>query len=297
MAISLLQFYPPTIPGLESGFATVASRWRQRTIAPLRPHRSVATLVIAEHQAAALHYPLFDMRDERGVASPTSPAATLLTWTTSDAAAVVRGERPWAVELGDARDWLRSLPDASVDAVITDPPYPREYVGLYEQIAAELPRVLRRGGSFLAIVPHFSLPEVLASVGQHLKYRWTLCMWQESGNHPRMAMGIEVVWKPVVWWVNGAWPSKRGFIRDGFVNAPPEKAHHKWEQSLTWAEYCLRFVPKGGLVLDPLCGAGTAGVACAHAGLRFIGVEMEAQHVATARARVKEAFLQEDATQ
>src|SRR5687767_12491324 len=120
----------------------------------------------------------------------------------TDVAAVLRGERSWALVHGDGRALLRGLPDASVSAVVTDPPYPRAYLPLYEQLAAELPRVLVRGGSFLAIVPHYSLPDVLVSVGRHLKYRWTLCMWQEMGNHPRMAMGIEVVWKPIVWWVN-----------------------------------------------------------------------------------------------
>ena len=203
--------------------------------------------------------------------------------------AVLRGERPWVVVHGDGPAALKGLPDHSVSAVITDPPYPREYIALYAQIAAELPRVLVRGGSFLAIVPHYSLPQVLAEVSQHLKYRWTLCMWQEAGNHPRLAMGIEVVWKPIVWWVNGAWPMGRGFVKDGFVNPPPGKTHHKWEQSLSWAEYCLKFVPRDGVVVDPLCGSGTSGVACVQAGVRFIGVEREPDLVVTASRRLAEA--------
>ncbi|MBI3970197.1 MAG: hypothetical protein HY332_02810 [Chloroflexi bacterium] len=215
-----------------------------------------------------------------------APSQMLATADRDDPLAVLRGERRWAVVHGDGPEVLRTLPDASVDAVITDPPYAREFTPLYEQIAAELPRVLKRGGSFLAIVPHHSLPEVLAGVGQHLKYRWTLCMWQEQGNHPRMAMGIEVVWKPIVWWVNGAWPVGRGFIRDGFTNAPPEKAHHKWEQSLSWAHYCLRFVPNGGVVVDPLMGSGTIGVACVEHGFRFIGIEREHGPMLTARRRL-----------
>jgi site-specific DNA-methyltransferase (adenine-specific) len=205
-------------------------------------------------------------------------------------AAVLRGERRAAVVHGDGRELLRALPDASIGAVITDPPYPRAYVPLYEQLAAALPRVLERGGSLLTIVPHHALPQVLAAVGRHLKYRWTLCMWQEAGSHPRMAMGIEVVWKPIVWWVNGAWPMGRGYVKDGFVNSPPAKSHHRWEQSLSWAEYCLRFVPRGGVVLDPLCGAGTTGVAAVRAGYRYIGVDHDPDVIAVARARVAAAL-------
>lgn len=200
--------------------------------------------------------------------------------------AVLRGERRWTVLQGDGPAMLRTLPDHCLDAVITDPPYPRQYLPLYSEIAAELPRVLKRGGSFLAIVPHYSLPNVLARVGEHLKYRWTICMWQGGGDHPRLSMGIEVVWKPIVWWVNGTWPMGRGFIRDGFVNAQPEKAHHKWEQSLSWAKYCLRFVPKDGVIADPLMGSGTIGVACVENGFRFIGIERDSAPVATARRRL-----------
>lgn len=32
-------------------------------------------------------------------------------------------EKPWILERGDSLDFMRKLPDQSVDAVITDPPY------------------------------------------------------------------------------------------------------------------------------------------------------------------------------
>lgn len=202
-------------------------------------------------------------------------------------AAVLSGEKSWHIEQAGAVDILRCLPSHSVSAVITDPPYPREYVFLYKEIAAELPRVLTRGGSFLAIVPHYSLPEVLPEVGKYLKYRWTLCMWQEAGNHPRLAMGIEVVWKPLVWWVNGAWPMGRGFLKDGFVNRPPDKTHHRWEQSLTWSDFCLKVVPAGGVVLDPLVGSGTTGVSAMRKGHPFIGTDIDGEAVRTAGERLR----------
>ena len=37
--------------------------------------------------------------------------------------AVLRGDQPWHLEQGDSIEVLRSMPDASVDAVVTDPPY------------------------------------------------------------------------------------------------------------------------------------------------------------------------------
>ena len=46
----------------------------------------------------------------------------------------------------------------------------------------------------------------------------------------------------------------------------------------------------GGLVLDPFCGSGTTGVACALEGMRFVGIKKEPRYVEIARHRIAEAF-------
>ena len=63
----------------------------------------------------------------------------------------------WRVEQGDCLDWLRALPDASVDSVITDPPYGLAFMGKrwdYDvpsvEVWAECLRVLKPGGHLLA---------------------------------------------------------------------------------------------------------------------------------------------------
>jgi DNA modification methylase len=62
---------------------------------------------------------------------------------------------------GDCREWLSVLPDASVDLIVTSPPYadartrtyggvhPDDYVAWFAPIAAELRRVLKPSGSFV----------------------------------------------------------------------------------------------------------------------------------------------------
>lgn len=44
--------------------------------------------------------------------------------------------------------------------------------------------------------------------------------------------------------------------------------------------------PPGGLVLDPFAGSGTTGMACAYEGMRFVGIEREAEYVAVAERRI-----------
>lgn len=43
---------------------------------------------------------------------------------------------------------------------------------------------------------------------------------------------------------------------------------------------------RGSLVLDPFMGSGTTGIACALEGFRFVGIDLEQEHVDIARARI-----------
>jgi DNA modification methylase len=47
-----------------------------------------------------------------------------------------------------------------------------------------------------------------------------------------------------------------------------------------------------GTVLDPYMGSGTTGVACLELGRRFIGIEIDPGHFATACARLTAAAAQ-----
>jgi DNA modification methylase len=177
---------------------------------------------------------------------------------------------------GDCLKVMKDIEDNSIDAIITDPPYPKKYLYLYEAIAKEGKRILKRGGSLLAIMPHYAIPQVTKEVGEHLKWRWILSMWQMQGQHPRMAMGIEIVWKPIGWWVKEAYPNGRGFKRDGFENLTiPKKKEHPWEQGRDWAEYCVNFMPKGSTILDPLCGTGIVCKVAKEKNYNFIGIEID----------------------
>ena len=46
------------------------------------------------------------------------------------------------------------------------------------------------------------------------------------------------------------------------------------------------FCPAGGLVLDPFCGSGSTLVAATYEGRSFVGIELDHQHCSTARQRL-----------
>jgi site-specific DNA-methyltransferase (adenine-specific) len=53
-------------------------------------------------------------------------------------------------------------------------------------------------------------------------------------------------------------------------------------------------VPEGALVLDPYMGSGTTGIACIRTGRRFVGIERDPVHYATALERIKNELAQGD---
>ena len=192
----------------------------------------------------------------------------------------------------DCKDGLKILPDDSIDLVFTDPPYLKKTLYCYDYLADLCPRVMKRGASLLTIVGHYALSIVMPKFEGKLKYRWILCMNQFEGSHSRMAMGIEVMWKPILWFVKDAYPQGRGFLRDGIViegRAGQTKKLHKWEQDLDWCLYYIeKLCPIGGIVCDPFMGSGTVALACKKLERHFIGFDTDPEACKTANDRVEE---------
>ena len=88
--------------------------------------------------------------------------------------------------------------------------------------------------------------------------------------------------------VNGS-----GGLINGTGERTPTRNPHPTVKPVALMRWLVRLVtPPGGLVLDPFCGSGTTGVACALEGMRFLGIEREADYAAIARARISRARMQ-----
>jgi len=73
-------------------------------------------------------------------------------------------------------------------------------------------------------------------------------------------------------------------------NMAGERTGYPTQKPLALLELLVRACcPPGGLVLDPCCGSGTALVAAARHGRRWLGIDSSASAVALARRRVAEA--------
>jgi site-specific DNA-methyltransferase (adenine-specific) len=186
----------------------------------------------------------------------------------------------------DFRVLLSEIESGSVDLIVTDPPYKKEFESFYGEMAKEAKRVLRRGGSLITLCGHHQLERILPAMGQYLKYRWIL-KWDNSA-WARMAMGILVTWKPVLWFVNEVFSPIRN-VRDTIDSGKREKtSSHPWQQSEEYAVWAIKnLTSEGQLVVDPFAGTGTTLAVANRLKRRWVGAEIDPHYCAVANERAR----------
>ena len=77
-----------------------------------------------------------------------------------------------------------------------------------------------------------------------------------------------------------------GSVEDKFSTSPSAN-HHPTVKPTDLMRYLVRLItPPNGIVLDPFMGSGSTGKACAYEGFNFIGIDMSAEYVEIAKARI-----------
>jgi ParB-like chromosome segregation protein Spo0J len=188
----------------------------------------------------------------------------------------------------DLRD--ADVPDASVDWIITDPPYGQEFLPVYEHLSHFAARVLKPTGGCVVLVGQSYLPEVLAALGTALAYRWA-----GAYELPRLTTQIfdrKILCRcKLLLWFERRDAEDHPWVRD-FYRSPPNdaeaaKAYHHWGQSEGGMRAVVEACTKpGDVVCDPFCGGGTTGVVAVALGRRFIGVDIDTVAVGTTLQRL-----------
>jgi site-specific DNA-methyltransferase (adenine-specific) len=189
---------------------------------------------------------------------------------------------------GDLMEVGKSIDSQSIDWIVTDPPYPREFIPEYERLAQLAQRVLKPGGSLLVMCGQSYLPELMALMTPCLRYHWTLAYLTPGGQSVQLwERNVNTFWKPVLWFVNGDYTGDWiGDVSKSAVN-DNDKRFHDWGQSESgMADLVERFTYPGQTILDPFMGAGTTGVVAVRGGRQFIGIDMDAACVAIAEERL-----------
>ncbi len=233
----------------------------------------------------------------------------------------------WEVINGDCLDVLRGMPDASVDAVVTDPPYSSggQFRGDRTQSTAtkyvqtesvdtcrsdfsgdnrdqrsfllwcslwmgEARRVTKPGGIIAVFTDWRQLPTTTDAI-QCGGWVWrNIGTWWKPG--VRMQKGrLSSSAEYVVYGSSGIPTDGERSPQNVFSCAPVsgKNKEHIAEKPVAVLEWIVGVTPKDSIILDPFCGSGTTGVACSRSGRGFVGIELDERSCDIARRRIADA--------
>lgn len=177
------------------------------------------------------------------------------------------------IRLGDFRDQLAD--EAGVDTIITDPPYPAEFIEEFDALGEVAARILKPDGFLVAMVGQTHLPAYLERLSRHLAYRWCGAYLTEGPATRIHGRKVGTKWKPLL-----IFGGEEFITQDVFSSEGDDKQHHHWGQSESgFADIVSRLTSPGELVVDPFLGGGTTAVVCRDLGRRFIGCDKDPEAV------------------
>lgn len=183
---------------------------------------------------------------------------------------------------GDFRNTLADL--TGIDAIITDPPYPADYLPLLADLAAWADKALKPDGVMAVLIGQTHLPEVYRLLDGHRPYRWTCCYLTEGPGYVSHPRKIQSNWKPLI--IYGGGPRTADVIRSTGADADA-KNNHRWGQDYQAFHTLIdRLTTRGQTVADPFTGSGTTLLAAKALGRHAIGCDTDPTAVAAARERL-----------
>ncbi|CCF80780.1 adenine DNA methyltransferase [Helicobacter bizzozeronii CCUG 35545] len=228
----------------------------------------------------------------------------------------------------DALEFMAKLPENSIDCVLIDPPYcsggskslaertkstndkycgdnskyyefvgdgkdQRVFIRWMGFIFAQIERILKPSGYFFSFIDWRMLP-ALSDAVQLADLAWRgVIVWDKGRGARPFPNGFKQQCEFIVWGTKGELPNtEEANYHYGYIQAflHSNKKQHATQKPLEVLKHLLAIVPKGGIVLDCFAGSGSTGVACAHLGLNFIGVEKSKQYVQIAQENLRRAL-------
>lgn len=192
----------------------------------------------------------------------------------------------WSVEIGDIRTYQT---EKKFDFIITDPPYPKEYLELYGILAKRANEWLKPGGLVIAMCGQSYLDQIYSMMSKYLDYYWTACYLTPGQPKPLRQKQVNTTWKPLLLFTRQGDRYKGKIFGDVFKSEANDKDMHKWGQSESGmlsiiSSVCL----PGQSIFDPFCGASTTGVAALKQNCLFQGIDSDKECVLLSRGRLND---------
>lgn len=227
----------------------------------------------------------------------------------------------YAIRRGDALQLLLDLDDASVDAVITDPPYSsggqyrtdrtqrtsvkylgdgrpeplpdfhgdnRDQRGYAYWSALWLSQCYRvaKPGSILSVATDWRQLPVTADAIQAGGWTWRgILAWAKPDPRPQLGRPSQAC-EFIVWATKGPRAIEGDTLPGWWMVSTPRDRHHQTQKPLQVYRDLVKVAPVDGLVLDPFAGSGTTGIAALIERRRFLGFEISAEYTEIALQRL-----------
>jgi DNA methylase len=184
----------------------------------------------------------------------------------------------------------QALADVSdLDLVLTDPPYPREFLPAWSELALWAAAALKPGAWLVAYSGQYHLPEVIQRLSAHLEYQWLGWIHTPGPNVAVQQKPIQSGGKPLLLFSNGK--LRKPFNARPFMDIARADGRtrilHEWEQDQAPIAYYMdALTERGEYVADPFLGSGTTALVAKILERRFIGCDVNPEAVQTTRTRI-----------
>ncbi len=99
---------------------------------------------------------------------------------------------------GDFYEVCKDFEKDSVDILLTDPPYPLEYIHVWKQLGEIAARVLKPSCFLVAYSGHMYLDRVMHDLGKHLDFYWPLSLLHSGPTQLVNARNVIAGFKPIL---------------------------------------------------------------------------------------------------
>lgn len=229
--------------------------------------------------------------------------------------------KPYTLQCGDSATLITRLPAASVDVILTDPPYnlnpystgniklawrkdmnndlaswdakafaPSDWV-------AEFKRVLKPTGTIFAFTSYNLLGKWHDAFDSEFD-TFQFMVWHKTNPAPKIYKAgflnscelIICLWNKGHTWNFLSQKQMHNFIESPICMGKErlKEPHHPTQKPVKVLEHLVTIASKpGDVIFDPFMGVGSTGVAALKLGRRFVGMEIEEPYFEAAKARLQ----------
>ena len=197
----------------------------------------------------------------------------------------------------DCRLVLPSIPDKSIDLVLTDFPYANntEY-GEYEDTPSNLRELISKiFPELLRLAPLIAATCGIPNTHFYPAPTWILAWYIGQAGHISTPWGFNC-WLPILVWgkdpylAHGLGRRTDVIVREGEPNN--NLKHPTVKPEKTWSKLIIRLSPESGeLILDPFLGSGTTAYCAKKLNRKCIGIEIEEKYCEVAKKRLAQSVM------